>query len=145
MGLWGKNYTIDGPTEIHYALIPHAGKWDRAGTWAESTKWNEPLIVSAGKTTAKPANSLIKITDSNVEVTSVQFNGNDMLVRLFNAGTSKSINVTFNCNADKATLVELDGRERQVLQLIKTTSKQNTVSIAIPRFGIRTIRLINAR
>ncbi|SDF18170.1 alpha-mannosidase [Mucilaginibacter pineti] len=145
MGLWGKNYTIDGPTEIHYALIPHSGKWDKAGIWAAGTKWNEPLIVNTGKVASKPGGSLIKVSDSNVEITSVQLEGDDMQVRLFNAGASKSINVAFNFNADKATLIELDGRERQALQLNKASSKQNAVNIAIPRFGIRTIRLSNVK
>jgi alpha-mannosidase len=26
-GLWGRNYRIAGPTEVHYALIPHSKKW----------------------------------------------------------------------------------------------------------------------
>ena len=40
VGLWGRNYKITGPTNVHYALVPHAGKWDKSGIWTEGTKWN---------------------------------------------------------------------------------------------------------
>jgi alpha-mannosidase len=36
------NYKITGPTNVHYAIIPHTGKWDKSGIWTEGTKWNEP-------------------------------------------------------------------------------------------------------
>lgn len=145
MGLWGRNYSIDGPTAINYALIPHTGKWDKAGIWAAATKWNEPLIITDGKPQYTGGKSLIKVDDRNVEVTSVQFEGNDMLVRFFNAGATRLIKTTWNCNADKAEIVELDGRIKQVLPPVKIGDAVNTFSFGIPRFGIRTLRLVNAR
>jgi alpha-mannosidase len=45
MGLWGRDHQINGPTTIHYALVPHAGKWDKAGIEAENANWNEPLMA----------------------------------------------------------------------------------------------------
>src|SRR5207302_1081009 len=33
-GIFYRNYRIDSPTEIHYALLPHADRWDRAGVEA---------------------------------------------------------------------------------------------------------------
>jgi alpha-mannosidase len=32
-GLFSRNYTIEGPSEINYALVLHQGKWDEAGIW----------------------------------------------------------------------------------------------------------------
>jgi alpha-mannosidase len=145
MGLWGKNYTIDGPTEIHYALIPHTGKWDKAGIWADATQWNEHLVVGAGKPGENNPKSLIRTDDGDIEITSVQFDGDDMLVRFFNAGAGKAIKATFNCNADTAQLVELDGKVKQVLSLTKQTTGDNALLFRIPKFGLRTLRLINAR
>jgi alpha-mannosidase len=46
MGLWNRDHTINGPTTINYALVPHAGKWDKAGIQAESANWNEPLMAA---------------------------------------------------------------------------------------------------
>jgi alpha-mannosidase len=145
MGLWGRNYTIQGPTEIHYALIPHAATWDKADIWAEATKWNEPLIVSSGKPLTSENKSLIETNNHDAEITSIQFDKNDLLVRLFNAGASKEITITVNCNADGAQLVELDGRIRQGLPLTQQNNNRNTLKFGISRFGLRTIRLINAR
>lgn len=145
MGLWGRNYTIAGPTEINYALIPHAGKWDKAGIWTAATKWNEPLIVCAGGADLQQGRSLIKVSDNHVEISSIQFDGNDMLVRFFNAGATSNINVLLNCNADKAALVELDGRKKQSLTLTRSTATEKAIHFMIPRFGIRTVRINNAR
>jgi alpha-mannosidase len=47
VGLWGRNYTLKYPTEMNYALVPHAGKWDKAGIWTESDKFNEPVEAGA--------------------------------------------------------------------------------------------------
>jgi alpha-mannosidase len=48
MGLWGRSYFTDGPTNIHYAIMPHTGKWDNAGVWSASAQWNEPLVAQVG-------------------------------------------------------------------------------------------------
>ena len=46
VGLWGRNYSLRGPTEIRYGLLPHAGDWQKADLWTASTAWNEPLVGS---------------------------------------------------------------------------------------------------
>jgi alpha-mannosidase len=145
MGLWGRNYTINGPAAVHYALLPHAGKWDKAGVWADATKWNEPLMVYAGKPVVKNNKPLISISNHNVEISSMEFDGGDLLVRFFNAGAEGKLKVMFNCNADAAKLVELDGRPKQALSFTKQNSGGNELIFNIPQFAIRTLRLINAR
>ncbi|AMR34539.1 hypothetical protein A0256_12870 [Mucilaginibacter sp. PAMC 26640] len=145
LGLWGRDHRINGPTEIHYALLPHAGKWDQSGIQAENAKWNEPLLFSrSGEEPDVREKSLIKVP-AGYEITAVYFEGKDLLVRLFNtgAGNVKS-KVIFNCQADRATLVELDGRVLQALPLVKINAETSAV-VSMPRFGIRTIRLVNAR
>ncbi|WP_221452825.1 glycoside hydrolase family 38 C-terminal domain-containing protein [Mucilaginibacter sp. FT3.2] len=144
MGLWGRNYTIDGPTAIHYALIAHTGKWDKAGIWADATQWNEPLIVASGKPTYARGRSLIKVDDRDIEITSVQFDGSDMLVRFFNAGPAKQIKAIVDCNADSAELIELDGRVKHVLPLTRQTATGKASGFSMQKFGIRTVRFINA-
>jgi alpha-mannosidase len=141
MGLWGRNHTISGPTHIHYALVPHTGKWDSADIWTKADEWNEPLIITNGKPSFGAVSSLIKVDKKGIEISSVQFDGNDMLVRFFNAGDSGKVNATINCNADKIELVELDGRVKQVLNL----GANKSVGFTIQKFGIRTLRLVNAK
>jgi alpha-mannosidase len=145
MGLWGRDHNITGPTTINYALLPHAGKWDKAGIRQQSNNWNEPLV--AVLTASKPVltgKSLVK-APVGYEVSAINFDGKDMLVRLFNTGTGNvKSKVIFNCTADKLVLTELDGRAGQVLPLIKLRGGGLSAGIVMPKFGIRTIRLVNA-
>jgi len=43
VGLWGRDYSLRGPTEVNYALVPHVGNWEQSALWAEDDSWNEPL------------------------------------------------------------------------------------------------------
>jgi alpha-mannosidase len=143
MGLWGKNYVINGPTQINYALIPHSGRWDKAGIWAEGTGWSEPLIaVVDDKHPPEMSRSLVKVP-AGYEVSAINFDGNDMLVRIFNTGTGNKEKVIFGCQATKAVLTELNGREEEELTLSKQPHQIST-TITIPKFGLRTIKLVNS-
>ena len=42
----GRDYIIDRPTEISYALIPHAGTWEKSRIWTQSERRNEPLVTA---------------------------------------------------------------------------------------------------
>ncbi|WP_208394738.1 glycoside hydrolase family 38 C-terminal domain-containing protein [Mucilaginibacter gilvus] len=146
MGLWNRDHSITGPTTINYALIPHAGKWDKAGIETQNANWNEQLITVV--MTAYPgamSNSLIK-APAGYQISAVNFDGNDMLVRVYNtgAGDVKS-KIIFGCNADKAYFTELDGRAGAVLPLTTLKAGGLITTVAMPKFGIRTIRLVNAR
>jgi alpha-mannosidase len=143
MGLWGKNYVINGPTQINYALIPHDGRWDKAGIWAEGTKWSEPLIaVVADKHPPEMSGSLVKVP-AGYEVSAINFDGNNMMLRIFNTGTGNKEKVTFGCQATKVVLTELNGREGEELTVLKQPHQISTI-ITIPKFALRTIKLVNA-
>ncbi|WP_204985895.1 glycoside hydrolase family 38 C-terminal domain-containing protein [Mucilaginibacter psychrotolerans] len=143
MGLWNRDHSITGPTTIHYALLPHAGVWDKAGIEAESRKWNEPLLAVASA--AASANSLLQVPPG-YEISAVNFEGNDMLVRLFNTGAGNvQSKVIFNLKADKVELVELDGRVKAALPITRLKAGGLSASLSMPKFGIRTVRLVNAR
>ncbi len=149
VGLWGRNYTLKYPTEMNYALIPHEGKWDKAGIWTESTKFNEPLkalITDAGPHKNNWSRSLINVAGVGLEVSSVTVSGNDLLVRLFNAeGDGQPKKITLDAVVDKAEIIALNGDVLQKLSIDKKTPSTTTVSIAMPRFGIRTIRFLNIK
>ncbi|HWZ36437.1 MAG TPA: glycoside hydrolase family 38 C-terminal domain-containing protein, partial [Mucilaginibacter sp.] len=156
IGLWGRNYTLKYPAEMNYALVPHAGKWDKAGIWTESDKFNEPLQTGALFTTTpypitgtapnKTTHSMINVSGTGFEVSSVIMEGKDLLVRVFNAeGNDRPQKITVDAVADKAELVELDGRVKSKLSLSKGASAGSNVSVTMPRFGIRTIKFTNIR
>ncbi len=138
-GIFYRDYKIDGPTEMNYAWIPHAGKWDRASIWGEGAKWNEPLTATiTGKAGER---SLLQPEGAGMEISSLTFEGNDLLIRVFNAeaaGSSQKLYLGFA--ADSAAEVGLDGRLIKGVPIRKDRSGRRFVELSIPRFGIRTLR-----
>lgn len=148
-GLWGRDYRITEPTDVHYAIIPHKGEWDQAGIWKESDQWNQPLIIkftSEKSFQESPQKSLIHISGSGYEISSVGFDDKDMVVRLFNvAGNISFHKITFDCVADSVLMIQLNG---EVIKKVKTTKEDPhciSVRLSIPRFGIRTLKLVNVK
>jgi alpha-mannosidase len=144
-GLWGRNHTLTGPTEMHYALLPHAGKWDEAQLSTEATNWKEPLKASLATAASESEKSLVDVTGTGLQVSAVLVEGNDLLVRLFNAeGNDRPSKVILGGIADSANITELNGDLKEGLTMQKDKSK-TVVNLAMPRFGLRTIRLKNFR
>ncbi|MBE7170223.1 MAG: hypothetical protein INR73_06515 [Williamsia sp.] len=142
-GLWGRNHTLTGSTEIRYALVPHAGKWDKAGIPTEVMNWNEPLLVSTKDAAGETMKSLVDVSGTGLQVPTVLTEGNDLLVRLFNAeGDGKPKKIKIGGTAAGAALVELNGSVKESLGMQK--GKTGTeLTIGMPRFGLRTVRLKN--
>jgi alpha-mannosidase len=148
-GIFYRNYRIDGPTDIDYALMPHAGKWDKAGVEETSVRWNEPLLVTTGGPgwggpllkvagNGKGVYSFLKVSVKGWDITSMRMDGKDLLVRVFNAaGDGRPGKVRTGFKADEAWVEELDGRRVTRLPV------NGGVELSLPRFGIRTIRFIN--
>ncbi|RVU02602.1 hypothetical protein EOD41_01280 [Mucilaginibacter limnophilus] len=147
VGLWGRNYKAEGRTLVNYSLLPHAGKWDNASVWTESDKWNEPLSVKLLDKQPEVddiVRSLINVQGTGYEVSSVIFEGNDMLVRLFNAESDdKEKKIAFDFSANRAQLVELNGNTKQDLVITQNAKGEPSVLVSMPRFGFRTIKFIN--
>ena len=145
IGLWGRRYDINGATSVRYALIPHAGRWDKGSIPTESARWNEPLVAVLASCPASPdqcRKSLMDVTGTGWEVTAMMMEGKNLLVRLFNAeGDESPKQVQFDANANKVELVELNGEVRSRLDTISNQSGKTAVKISIPRFSIRTLRL----
>jgi alpha-mannosidase len=146
MGLWGKNHRIAGPTELNYALVPHAGKWDQAGIWTASDRWNEPLVTSVMNSNS-PAGaarkSLVSVSGSGIEICALYKDGNNLLARFFNAeGDAAPRQITFDGHADTIETVGLDGSKIRDLPPQKQAG-QTTVSLSLAKLGVQTIRLGN--
>ncbi|HXO74331.1 MAG TPA: glycoside hydrolase family 38 C-terminal domain-containing protein, partial [Puia sp.] len=139
-GIFYRDYKIDGPTEMNYAWLPHAGSWDQAGIWAEGTKWNEPLIVRTGGV-VEEERSLLQPERAGMEISSVTLEGNYLLARLFNAeATGPGQKLYLGFAAETAAEVGLDGRVIKEVAIRKERSGRRFVELSIPRFGIRTLR-----
>jgi alpha-mannosidase len=137
-GIFYRNYTLDGPTTIHYALLPHKGKWNQAGLWVAGTKWCEPLITTTANSDGQ--RSLLQVNEG-IEVSSMTFSGRALLVRLFNAeAKSPQVKVYIDLAATTAREVELDGRPVKSLPIHTDTTGRRWVEVSVPQFGIRTIK-----
>ena len=150
-GLFGRDYSITGPTKMDYAILPHAGRWDRAGIWTAGTRYNEPLLVKAGAEehhshaqspqNANFSGSLLRLANSGWEVSSITVSGTDLLVRLFNAEGKDSLQHIYPGFPVKAAYeIALDGHVIQPLDIKQDARGQLYIPITAPRFGIRTIK-----
>jgi alpha-mannosidase len=139
MGLWGRNHTTEGPTNIHYAIMPHAGKWDKAGVWSASAQWNEPLVVRAGASVGLKEASLVS-PQKGLVLTSATSNDKAVMLRFFNAeGESGKKRIILNFKFSKAQLIELNGNVSGNLKLVHLAKGQTAVELTIPKFGFKTI------
>ena len=145
VGLWGRNYSLTGPTEFSYAILPHKGKWDESNIWAANTNWNNsmPSILFKNDDAMKGAErSLIQCSDSSIEITAVVAEGDDLIVRLFNPKTKASaMKLSFDGSAKSIDIVELNGGPKQSLVQVPTKLKGKAVNFNIPKFGIRTLHI----
>jgi len=144
-GLWGRSHSITGPTSINYAIVPHSGKWDESAISTASVNWNEPLQVFYSAKTIGLEKSLVDVSETGLQITTTYMDGEDLIIRFFNAegdDTVKKINI--GVKADKIELIELDGRIRSDLKIQKE-GNQYYIGLEIPRFGIRTIRVVHCK
>lgn len=146
-GLWGRNYTLHGPTRISYALLPHSGNWEKAGVELSSAGWNEPLLGGFNSRPEKKGQfSLLQSPDKNLLVSSVTVSGSDLLVRFYNASSEKGLQeVYWNCMADKMEIVDLDGNTISLLLCEKKSNGQLLTKLSLPQFGFVTIKLTKVK
>ncbi|MGI4751445.1 MAG: glycoside hydrolase family 38 C-terminal domain-containing protein [Janthinobacterium lividum] len=144
MGLWGRDYQLNGPTNVHYALMPHEGKWDKAAVWSASARWNEPMFVELADSGTNPSSKSLITADKGLVLTSAKTENHTFTVRFFNAeGENGSKTIKPNFDFDTAELVDLNGNRLEILQ--KTGSeKDKSISLPVPKFCLRTIRFNNA-
>ena len=134
VGLWGRDYTANGTTEINYALIPHMGDWKQAILYTAATNWNEPLYTATGA--AKPMQSLLSCGDAKWLLSSLTQQGDQYLIRLFNAeGDHNTHTLTFGFPVKAVTLVDLAGNITQQ----PVSNNGNQLQLAIPEKGFVTL------
>jgi alpha-mannosidase len=83
--------------------------------------------------------------DAGVEVCSMRREGEDLLVRVFNAeAAGPRVRLYLGFLTTAAEEVELDGRLIKALPVQKDKSGRRWVSFELPRFGIKTIKFNHA-
>lgn len=142
-GLWGPDYKITGPTEVHYALIPHRNLWDKAHIQTASDAWNEPLQYT-WQANARPASrSFIDLTDSGYQLSAayLQQDGN-VILRLFNAeGDDRTHTVHLSLPIQEVEEIDLNGNKVATIPLTPATGPTRQMQLSMPRFGLKTFTL----
>lgn len=139
-GLWGRDYLIDRPTHIRFAVAAHDGTWDEAGVHEESLRWNEPLLCDAGNTAAGSV-SLIDVAGSGYELSAAYPQEGSVIVRLFNASGDETLQtVRFGFPVSKIEEIDLNGRTTGSCDAA-VRDGETEVRVAMPRFGLKTFRL----
>jgi alpha-mannosidase len=146
-GLWGRNYRIDGPTHLKYALIPHSDNWEQSQIEAANCAWNEPLIGHFAKAEKGPNEwSLFEIQDKNLQASSVTMEGKDLMVRFYNTSSENKLQeVCWNCTAENIQQVDLSGKMISPVKVEKTREGKIITKLSIPQFGFQTLKLTNAK
>ncbi len=145
IGLWGRRYSIAGPTTVHYALVPHRGRWDQGEISGESAAWNEPLtavLANSNGPAREGRQSMLELSGSGWEMTTMMVEGKSRFIWLFNAaGDDRAQRLSLDGRAANVSLVELNGNTRETLRTTVMPGRRTAVELAIPRFGVRTIKL----
>ena len=143
-GIFYRDYTIDRPTVIDYAWIPHRGNWEKAGLWTEGAEWNEPLLTRVSEFAfcelPKLPHSLLRITGAGYDITALTCTGDALSVRLFNAGSDGSPHrIYLGFPADSVVEIALNGDKIRDIPIHRDGDGQRYLDWSQPRFGIRTL------
>jgi len=143
-GFWWAKCPLRGTQQIGYGIVPHRGLWHEANLWEEDSRWNEPMLTQLMEGVPQPetnSRSLVSVSGAGVEVPTMLIDGGALLVRLFNAeGGSEERSVSFATQPRSVDVVELDGRVASRLEIRRGNSGRYECSLALPRFGLRTLR-----
>jgi alpha-mannosidase len=83
----------------------------------------------------------VSVSGAGVEIPALQFHGRSLFVRLFNGeGDAAERTVSLDVRPVRVDLVELDGKVIRQLEVRRGTAGRYEVKLAMPRFGIRTLR-----
>ena len=140
---WGK-HPFEGEHTTRFALLPHAGLWNRARVAYEYSRFCEPLLTALVQGPASVpllSRSLISTPDSGLQLSAMQVDSGSLLVRLFNAesdGEDHQIRLGFR--PKKVDIVDLNGRPVESLRPHAGEGESCTVSVKVPRFGLCTLR-----
>lgn len=144
VGLWGRDYTVKGPTEVNYSLLPHAGNYEQAGLWRATDAWSEPLQTSVSDASLKeqPTSfSLLSLERPGWEVPTMRNQAGSVLVRLFNASSDGSpTKAHYDGAASKVELVQLSGEVVREIP-IRKEGEGVTFELVLRKFGIGTLRI----
>jgi alpha-mannosidase len=117
--------------------------WDEARLSEETSRWNEPpqtQLMEGSPAAQAKSFSFVGVSGGGVEIPTLLVEDRSVWVRLFNGeGDASERTVSFGFEPSRVELIELDGRLVRRLAMRRANGRF-AVSLAMPRFGIRTLR-----
>jgi len=137
-GLWWRDYPVDGPTHMRYAIVPHRGRWNEAAIDAESRRWNEPLVQCAASGRRDDSVSLLSLGGAGYEVSAFFVGPDGLTLRLFNSsGDDGPHRVQLGFKARRVVETDLLGRPMRRVPL-----RRSSFAVSMPRFAFKTFRIV---
>lgn len=139
-GLWGRNYPVTGPTRLHYALLPHEGRWDKARLSAVGDGWNEPLLCRVVDNVEVDRRSLASLP-AGYQLSAATTEDGALTLRVFREDAD---------DGDAALRVAVPVKDVEVVDLNGRTLRQAAFSndkdgavipMKMPRFGLMTFKV----
>lgn len=145
IGLWGRNYSLRGSSEVNYALVPHVGNWEQAALWTEDDEWKEPLqtaFCNSDSETAAVEKSLLSFDRDGWEVPAMRLENGKVYIRLFNASAETAQrNLTYDGSVAKVELVQLNNELLRTIPVTKDSAGRTHFDLTLPHFGVGTLRI----
>lgn len=138
-GLWGRGYRIDGPSEIHYALLPHSAGHGYECVGKANDKFTEPLLTFNTSENGEMAGeaSLCEILTEGAHLSSanVDEQGN-IVIRVFNRQSDPRCRIKLPAGVNKVETTDLLGNSTGALE-----PSDGVVTLDVPYMAARTIRI----
>ena len=143
-GLWGRNYKLDGPTQMRYQLLPHEGNWQRGRVSQQEGVIREPLkvVYSADKTMGN-GNWFLRSSNPALVISACNMEGEDVYLRIYNASSLESSgSLSFNFPLNSLKEVDLNGNERSTVPLSIATETAISAELKFRPFEVLTLKVV---
>ena len=127
---------------FHYALVPHAGGWQEAGTFREGLEFNHPLIVRKAAAHAGVVSQrwgLLEVSHPSLVVSALK-PGRDgsLILRLYEATGSPASGVRVKLNTGLTSVSEVNLMEDETRAL---SAQTDSFQFDVRGFEIKTFKL----
>ncbi|MDE6528467.1 MAG: alpha-mannosidase, partial [Muribaculaceae bacterium] len=140
-GLWGRDYKIDRPTHVSFAIVPHAGNEGAEAMASAADCYNEPLQAFVCGGNGVPATgSLLGADNPGYRVSAAIRTGADGLtLRLHNShAATDAATVNLNLPGVGVTETDLSGNPVAEVEAVADKNRGVRFTTSMPRNGFRT-------
>lgn len=141
-GLWGRDYRIDRPTHVRFAILPHSDSEGADAIGAEADRYNEPLqAFVCGGDGVPSTGSLLSVDNPGCRVSAAIREGDSLTLRLHNShGTRNDIKVTLGIKGVDVAETDLSGNNIGKVDVVRNKDDLS-FKTTMPRNAFRTFSI----